>query len=90
MILTFDFKTLSLSPPMTTATLDRLPTGTPAAVLAVSHADQPLCLRLQELGLVPGADVEVISRQGGTVLRVGDQRLCLAEGLARSIEVALF
>lgn len=68
-------------------TLAELEPGFPAAVIEVSHSDQPLCMRLQEMGLVPGAAVEVISRQGGTVVRVGEQRLCLGEALARAVEV---
>jgi Fe2+ transport system protein FeoA len=71
-------------------TLAELPPGFSAAVLGVNHGDQPLCVRLQELGLVPGASVEVLSRQGGTVVRVGEQRLCLGEDLARAVAVTTF
>lgn len=67
--------------------LAELEPGFPAAVLEVSSHDQPVCIRLQELGVVPGAPVEVISRQSGMLIRVGDQRLCLGEALARAVEV---
>ncbi len=68
-------------------TLADLRPGFSAAVLQVHGQDQPLCLRLQELGLVPGALVEVLADQGGRMVRVGDQRLCLGEDLARAVEV---
>jgi Fe2+ transport system protein FeoA len=68
-------------------TLAQLEPGFPAAVLEVRGQDQPMCLRLQELGLVPGASVEVLSKESGLLLRVGDQRLCLGEGLAQAVDV---
>lgn len=70
-----------------TGSLAELEPGFQAAVLDVRGGDQPMCLRLQELGLVPGASVEVLSRSGGMLVRVGEQRLCLGEDLARSVEV---
>jgi Fe2+ transport system protein FeoA len=69
------------------ATLEALPQGAAAVIVQVHAVDQPVCLRLQELGLLPGTTVLVLSNQGGLVLRIGDQRLCLAEGLARAVEV---
>jgi Fe2+ transport system protein FeoA len=68
-------------------TLAELQPGFQAAVLEVRGHDQPLCVRLQELGLVPGASVEVISREGGLMVRIGEQRLALGEGLAQAVEV---
>ena len=70
-----------------TATLDQLKPGTPAVVMEVRTAEQPVCLRLQELGLVPGTPVLVLSRQGGVVILVGDQRLCLSAPLAQAVQV---
>jgi Fe2+ transport system protein FeoA len=69
------------------ATLESLKPGTAAVIVQVHAVDQPVCLRLQELGLLPGTSVLVLANQGGLVLRIGDQRLCLAEGLARAVEV---
>ena len=70
-----------------TSTLEQLQPGTPAVVLEVRTTDQPVCLRLQELGLVPGTPVLVLSKQGGMVILVGEQRLCLSESLARAVDV---
>lgn len=68
-------------------TLAELRPGFQAAVLDVRGQDQPLCVRLQELGLVPGASVEVISREGGLMIRIGEQCLALGEGLAEAVDV---
>jgi Fe2+ transport system protein FeoA len=87
--LTFDF-IKAMSPFAHNApfgTLAELQPGFQAAVLEVRGHDQPLCVRLQELGLVPGAAVEVISREGGLMVRIGEQRLALGEGLAQAVEV---
>ena len=69
------------------ATLESLQPGDTAVVLQVHAVDQPVCLRLQELGILPGTTVLVLTNHGGLVLRIGDQRLCLAAGLARAVEV---
>jgi Fe2+ transport system protein FeoA len=87
--LTFDF-IKAMSPFAHNAsfgTLAELQPGFPAAVLDVHGDDQPLCIRLQELGLVPGASVEVLSRDGGLTVKIGEQRLALGEGLARAVDV---
>ena len=56
-------------------TLDQLRPGFNAAVLEVHAQDQPVCLRLQELGLVPGAPIQVLSNSAGLLVLLGDQRL---------------
>lgn len=68
-------------------TLDQLRPGINAVVLEVHAHDQPVCLRLQELGLVPGAPVQVLSNSAGLLLLLGDQRLCLGEDLAKAVDV---
>lgn len=70
-----------------TSTLAQLQPGSPAVVLEVRTTDQPVCLRLQELGLVPGTPLLVLSKQGGLVILVGEQRLCLSESLAGAVAV---
>lgn len=70
-----------------TGSLAELQPGFPAAVLSVGGDNQPMCLRLQELGLVPGASVEVLSRSSGLLICVGEQRLCLGVDLAGHVEV---
>jgi Fe2+ transport system protein FeoA len=69
------------------ASLETLQPGAAAVIVQVHAADQPVCLRLQEMGLLPGTTVLVLANHGGLVLRIGDQRLCLAAGLARAVEV---
>jgi Fur family ferric uptake transcriptional regulator len=44
---------------------------------------------LQEMGLVPGAPVEVLARQGSLMLAVGDSRLGLEPETARHVLVAV-
>lgn len=70
-----------------TLTLEQLRPGSAAVVLEVRTTDQPVCLRLQELGLVPGTPVLVLSNQGGLMILVGEQRLCLSDPLARAVAV---
>jgi Fe2+ transport system protein FeoA len=71
-------------------TLANLKPGRPAAVLEVSSSLQPACLRLQEMGLVPGTPLLVISSAGAVMVQVGEQRLCLREELAQSVAVLPF
>jgi Fe2+ transport system protein FeoA len=68
-------------------TLANLKPGQEAAVLEVLASSQPACLRLQELGLIPGTPVLVISSSGAVMVQVGEQRLCLREELAESVAV---
>ncbi len=70
-----------------TETLDNLRPGFQAAVLEVQSDNRPACLRLQELGLVPGAPVEVIATGSSIIVRVGEQRLCLGRELAHAVSV---
>lgn len=68
-------------------TLDNLRPGFQAAVLEVHASNRPACLRLQELGLVPGAPVEVLSSGDSILVRVGEQRLVLRRELAHEVSV---
>ena len=44
--------------------------------------------RLSELGLVPGARVQVVQNGGGAILlRVGDARFALGQGMAQKVLV---
>jgi Fe2+ transport system protein FeoA len=70
-----------------TQTLDQLKPGTPAVVMEVRTVDQPLCLRLSEMGVVPGTPVLVLSNHGGLMVQVGEQRLCFSGGLAGAVHV---
>jgi Fe2+ transport system protein FeoA len=67
-------------------TLDQLRPGILAAVLNIVPCGRP-GLRLQELGLVPGADVEVLSAGETMLVRVGEQRLSLRRAAAEAVSV---
>ncbi len=48
--------------------------------------------RLFEIGLVPGASVEVVSRhpfKGPLLLQVGNTRVAVGQGIAEAVEVEL-
>ena len=68
-------------------TLANLKPGQSAAVLEVLAHSQPACLRLQEMGMVPGTPLLVISSAGAVMVQVGEQRLCLREELAQTVAV---
>ena len=70
-----------------TSTLDQLQPGSPAIILEVRTTEQPICLRLQELGLLPGTPVLVLSNHSGLMIQVGEQRLCLSGALAQAVAV---
>jgi Fe2+ transport system protein FeoA len=72
-----------------TQTLNQLQPGAAAVVLEVKTADQPVCLRLAEMGLVPGTPVLVLvlSNHSGLMIQVGEQCLCLSGGLAEAVQV---
>lgn len=76
--------------PILQPTLANLKPGQEAAVLEVKANSQPACLRLQELGMVPGTPVLVISSAGAVMVQVGEQRLCLGQELAESVAVLPF
>ncbi len=73
--------------PSLDGTLANLKAGQTAAVLEVNSHSQPACLRLQELGLVPGTPLRVISNSGAMMIQVGEQKLCLHEDLAQAVAV---
>jgi Fe2+ transport system protein FeoA len=70
-----------------TQTLNQLKPGAEAVVMEVRTSDQPVCLRLAEMGLVPGTPVLVLSNHSGLMIQVGEQRLCLSCGLAEAVQV---
>lgn len=72
-------------------TLDQLDVDRPAVVVEVV-SDEPVMLRLMEMGLVPGAPVSVRKRApwGGPLeLRVRDYVLSMRRAQARLIKVKL-
>jgi Fe2+ transport system protein FeoA len=73
--------------PSLNPTLANLKPGQTAAVLEIHERSQPACLRLQELGLVPGTPVRVIGGEGSLMIQVGEQKLCVHEELALAVAV---
>lgn len=69
--------------------LNSLTAGSRAGILCI-ECGQDVSLRLQELGFVPGANVEVLSTGCPLVVRVGDTRLCIREAQASVIKVQPF
>ncbi|CAA0115703.1 FeoA family protein [Zhongshania aliphaticivorans] len=73
--------------------LSELPKGGHATVQAVinSSSDDPIALRIRELGFVAGANVRVIAKGlwGGNplVVRVGNTRFALRKEEAQRIQV---
>jgi ferrous iron transport protein A len=71
--------------------LDRLPSGAPARVLAVKGAG-PVARRLMEMGVVPGAPVRVVrvAPLGDPLeVRVRNYHLALRRSEAQSISVVM-
>jgi len=68
--------------------LTMLQTGT-RAVLRVIRGGYGLRARLTALGLVPGAEIEVVrnSGRGPFIVAVGGSRIVLGRGMAANIEV---
>lgn len=71
--------------------LKDMKTGQSGTVIRINkgHAAER---RLFEMGLVPGAKVEVLSRhpfKGPLLLQVGNSRLALGQGIAQMVEVEL-
>ena len=88
-----DYPDFPMSPwknPSLAPTLANLKVGQNAAVLEIGSSHLPACLRLQEMGLVPGTPLVVISSGGAVMVQVGEQRLCLREELALSVAVHPF
>ncbi|MES2200854.1 MAG: FeoA family protein [candidate division FCPU426 bacterium] len=67
-------------------TLDNLRPGFSAAVLEVLDRDRH-DTRLQEIGIVPGAQVEVLATGTTMLVRVGEQRLSLRKEAAEAVTV---
>ncbi len=77
--------------PTTTTTLDQLPLGAEAVVIAVD-THQALAERLEDLGFVPGTLVTCRRRAplgDPKVYELRGSQLCLRDREARAIEVAL-
>jgi DtxR family transcriptional regulator, Mn-dependent transcriptional regulator len=72
------------------AALSELPLGARARIVRVSDEDPARLRYLAELGLVPGADITVVSRapyEGPIELRVGDTLRSIGPALAADIHV---
>ena len=69
-----------------TACLGNLREGVHAAVCSSTNDDE-LHLRLQEMGVVPGTLVKVLTEGANMVIKVGDHRLCLPKDEANRVEV---
>jgi DtxR family transcriptional regulator, Mn-dependent transcriptional regulator len=72
------------------AALSELPLGARARIVRVSDEDPARLRYLAELGLVPGADITVVSRapyEGPIELRVGDTLRSIGPALAAGIHV---
>lgn len=67
-------------------TLDNLRPGCQAAVLEVRERGRQE-VRLQEMGIVPGVPVEVLSSGSTLLVRVGELRLSLREEAAKFVTV---
>ena len=67
-------------------TLDNLRPGIIAAVLEVLERGRH-DRKLQEMGFVPGASVEVLSQGQPMIVRLGEQRLCLRQEAAEAVSV---
>jgi Fe2+ transport system protein FeoA len=72
--------------PTTYDTLAGLKVGHPAAVLEVSLPGKA-GLRLQEMGLVAGSVIEVLSEGDTMLIKIGEQRLSLRRETALSVRV---
>jgi len=64
--------------------------GTRVNVLRI-WGGREVCVRLASLGVVPGAEVEVVRGGAGgpLVISILDSRLMLGRGVAHKVEVAL-
>ncbi len=67
-------------------TLSNLRPGVSAVILGI-QSDAKHTLRLREMGLCAGAFVEVLNNDSTVLVRVGEQRLCLANDYAREVAV---
>lgn len=68
--------------------LTDIPRGRVALVTGY-RGGEGLRRKAMELGLVPGAEVEVLLRSGALVVRVGDTRMMIGHGVARHVQVVI-
>ncbi len=68
--------------------LSDLKPGVKAGIVCMECGEE-VSQRLQELGFVPGAEVEVMDAGCPRLVRVGDARICLREAQARGVRVSL-
>ncbi len=59
-----------------TIPLDLLAVGEPAVIDVLDGSDDEVH-RLREMGISPGANVEMLRSGSPCIVRIGDQRLCL-------------
>jgi ferrous iron transport protein A len=71
--------------------LDDAPMGRPLQVLRIRAGSPALSRRLAELGLRPGAALQVLARTsgGGALLGLGDDRLAVARSVLAGVEVEI-
>lgn len=60
-------------------------------IIAQIKGGQGACKRLNELGLVPGVEIEIANKvtSGPVMIRVKGSKLALGRGLARKVEVLI-
>lgn len=70
-------------------TLSEVPAGERAAVVGYTGGEH-LRRKAMDLGLVPGATVDVLLGGGGRplVVRVGEARVMIGQGMARQVRVS--
>jgi ferrous iron transport protein A len=69
--------------------LDSARTGQPMTVVGRSRSSSAISRRLAELGIRPGATLQIQSRTsgGGAILAIGDDRIAVSRQILDSIEV---
>ena len=82
------FRELDKSHKKNTKSLLQLHVGKKGKIVCISGG-QGACKRLNELGLVPGVEVELVNKisSGPVMVRVKGSKLALGRGLAQKIEV---
>jgi Fe2+ transport system protein FeoA len=59
------------------------------AGIVCAECGQDVSARMEEMGFVPGADVEVIKTGCPLMVRIGDAKVCLREEQAKGVTVLL-
>jgi len=82
------FSELDKSHKKNTKSLLQLHTGEKGKIIRITGG-QGACKRLNELGLVPGVEIELVNKisSGPVMVRVKGSKLALGRGLAQKIEI---